>query len=314
MTVQFSDPVTFSGDTPSAEALRVLGGEAAQEGYLRERLQALQSACHIAEAMPAWGFVWFPLGVSAYIALHTRHRAAGPWQSTLRCADLSAAEKQGAELSLEQLLQASDENTSPAFLMQADERFQKALRSAALLTCLDSGCRFSCRVPGGAKAQPHGESLLRGLLRNALPAQHHRFLRFAAGTGNPMALDCHICVAIAGEGKAPMSVAARGAAADFTAAPPALLLQFSELRFAQRTARALLGRLDLPFLLSMWNAAERVVIETVGAKDTAQAQDLVTWQMLRKNFGNRNFSITQEEHAHLVRGVRLFTQRAQESA
>ena len=127
------------------------------------------------------------------------------------------------------------------------------------------------------------------------------------GTGDLAQLNSTVTVTV---GCAETAALASGVLVDLECVPPQLQLQFPQLNFAQRTARTLLSRLDLPFLVSMWNAAERVVAETIGADETAAAQDLITWQMLRKNFASHTFSITEEEHVQLQRKVKEFHQHS----
>ncbi|MDR3313518.1 MAG: hypothetical protein LBS96_03565 [Oscillospiraceae bacterium] len=308
MAAVFTDPLRFQDPAQQDDAARLLallGGDPALLALLQARLHNLQRACFTAEALPAWAMAFFPLGEDCAALLRLERQPGGVWNNDLRVADMAAYRQQGLELPLE-----STFGNQSMFAKWAciDERFLKAFRSAALLVCLDDSSRFLCRVE--QTHRPLAEAVLADIFCNALPQQHRRFVTAVAGTGRLAAEGFRYTITAGGEAPLPQdSENFRGAAVDFLPEPPLLDLRFPHLSFAQRTVRSLLGRLDLPFLVSMWNAAERVVVETIGAAEAAQAQDIVTWQMLRKNFSNRRFPITEAEHTQLQRRVREFHQR-----
>lgn len=305
MTAVFTDPLRFQDPALPDDAARLLalfGNDAELFLLLARRLRALQEACFVAEGRPAWFFAFFPVGEDCFAVLRAERQYGGAWANELRVADATAYRQQGLELPLETALGGQSYFAKWACV---DERFLRAFRSAALLTCLDDGSRFLCRVEETQRSL--AEAVLADVFCNAVPQQHRRFVTAAAGTGRIAGEGFRYTVAAGNDILAPERAAPfQGVTVDFLPEPPVLDLRFTSLVFAQRTARALLGRLDLAFFVSMWNAAERVVVETIGAKEAAQAQDIVTWQMLRKNFSSHRFPITEEEHAALQRRVRDF--------
>ena len=305
MTAVFTDPLRFQDPAlpdDAARLLALLGNDAELFLLLARRVQALQDACFVTEGRPAWVFAFFPLGEGCFSLLRAELQPGGYWLNELRLADTAAYRQQGLELPLETALGGQSMFAKWACV---DERFLKAFRSAALLTCLDDDSRFLCRVAETQRSL--AEAVLADIFCNALPQQHRRFVTAAAGTGRIAAEGFRYTVSAGGASLTPKATKTfRGATVDFLPEPPVLDLRFTNLGFAQRTARTLLGRLDLAFFVSMWNAAERVVVETIGAKEAAQAQDIITWQMLRKNFSNHKFPITEEEHAALQRRVSQF--------
>ncbi len=305
MTAVFTDPLRFKDPREPDDAARLLalfGGDIEMFAWFFARLEALQDSCAV-EGQTPWALAFFPLGDNCAALLRTERQPYGAWCSELRVADVSAYGQLGLELPLEAAL-----GNQGMFAKWAcvDERFLKAFRSAALLVCMDERSRFLCRTEQTQSAL--AEAVLADIFCNALPQQHRRFLTAAAGTGRIAQMGFRFTVTAGGEPPLPSGNQSefKGAAVDFQPQPPVLDLRFTSLSFAQRTMRSLLGKLDLPFLVSMWNAAERVVVETIGAKEAAQAQDIVTWQMLRKNFANHKFPITEEEHTMLQRRVRDF--------
>ena len=301
MAVSFSEAVIWR--EPADPQLRVLAAllgedfEAAQ--LLALELKTLRDDFSKTGINAAWGVSCFPV-MDCMVYARMRAMPQGGWVHSLQAADLSPYIGRGAELRPGSILPERG-----AFAQWAgDGVFLEALRDAALLCCLQPGGVMRCQIRESRQAM--AEALLADLLANALPPQWLRYATFAAGSGQPpshrdytLLLSAHF----PGDAK-------DGAFADFTAQPPALDLRFPQLNFAQRTVKSLLAPLGLSVLLSMWNAAARTVIDNLGEKQAAAAQDLITWQMLRRNFSSGKYAITEEEHRALQAKVKEMHQLA----
>ncbi|MCL2105549.1 MAG: hypothetical protein FWH26_00540 [Oscillospiraceae bacterium] len=308
MALLYSEPLWFQnpsrpGDTERLRALLREDSEACS--LLLERLASLQEACSQGardQAQPPWAMAIFTLADRFSVLLQTSYQPAGFWENALRAADISPYRQRGLELGFEAALHHHNLFAKWACV---DELFLKTFRSAAFLVCLSSQSKLICRTSEAHR--PLAEAALADLYCHALPPQHRRFISAVAGSGCLPMEDYGIVISAGGTLPLPEeSESFTGALVDFKAEPPRMQLYFPCLNFAQRTARSLLRRLDLPFLVSMWNAAERLVAEVLGAEAAMEAQDLITWQMLRKNFASHKFSITEKEHERLQRRVKLF--------
>jgi hypothetical protein len=302
LPVLFSDSLLFRSPAQPGDLDRLRALLREHEGAcsaLMFQLERLQQSCANAglTEYPRAAAVCSPADAFS-VFLQTRRQPGGGWENTLRAADLGAFNEQGLELDFDAVLLNHNQLTK---WVDSDPQFLKAFRSAVFLACLSPGTPFVCHC--GEKARALGEAVLADVYCHALPPQHRRFVRAAIGTGLSVLPENAFTIAVGGALPEPPE---NGVLADFSGEQPRLLLNMHSLGFAQRTVRTLLTRLDLPFLLSMWNAAEKTVVETMGAAYAAEAQDLVTWQMLRKNFASHKFSITAEEHKRLQRKVKEY--------
>ncbi|MDR0531901.1 MAG: hypothetical protein LBG83_07555 [Oscillospiraceae bacterium] len=290
MPIPFSDAIRLREPRGAADAARLaalLGEDEA--GPLGMALDILRDGIAKTEAAP-WGVVYLPTG--RHVVFCTISACDGGWAYSLRAADLSRHGRAWAELAAPQLL--------PEAPPPADPRFAEALRDAAFLVCAgDPGSALRCKI--GEDQRELAMAILRDLLENAVAPQHLRFLSFIAGTGE---LPPDGFLFRLGRDAAPPELC--GAFVDFVCAPAALELRFSALNFAQRSVRGLLPQLGRAMLLSMWDAAQRQVIETMGAQ-AAQAPDLVAWEMLRRNFARRKFPITEPELRALQAKLEAFS-------
>jgi hypothetical protein len=302
LAVTFSDSLRFQDVESPADAARLRLLFAENEDALRafsQRLEALQSACAGGNALQPWASAIFPVADAFAVFVHCAQQPLRGWECSLRVADLTALRRQGLELPLESVL---PNHSAFAKWACVDELFLKTFRSAGFFVCLAPENKLLCRAGEGQR--PLAEAALADLLCHAVPPQHRRFVSAAIGTGELPREDYALLVSVGGD--PPELRGSNGATVDLEAEPPTLGLTFQRLNFSQRSARALLSRLDLPFLVSMWNAAEQMVAEALGSRETAGAQDLVTWLMLRKNFASHKYAITEEEHMRLQRLVKAF--------
>jgi hypothetical protein len=269
----------------------VFDEDAAALRELELRVEQIKQACDL-NAERSWAIAAFPVRWSYAVLLQLQKSEEGEWTGNLRAVDLSSCRQQGVELPFAAALK------NRSFIEKqydGDQGFIKSLRTAAFL-CSLSDSVFAAQVSIGSPQIAGG--LFADILCNALPPQHTRFVSAIAGTFNeaPIGFQFQVCAGSEGNGKVVSF-------ADFTKSPATLRCRIEPLNFAQRTAKNLLGRLDLPFLLSMYNAAEKVVVESGGIAAAASGQDLIIWQMLQRNFPSLKFPITEEEHLALRKKV-----------
>lgn len=266
----------------------MFGGDAALAAELRAAARVLRQAFTQTESGRPWGLACIPL--EHFLVLYHGEKQGFSWRQTLRAVDLRGLEHTSAEIFMEEVLPCRAE------LLPGDERFLEALRDAAFLTCLAPGAQMHCVI--GEERQSLAEAMLAEWLTNAVPPEHLRFVSFIAGTGQlpPAGFQFRFGCRESLDAKAGAQASAW---VDFTAAPPSLELRFASLNFAQRAVRKLLPMLGLSVLLSMWNAAERTILETMGAA-AADSQDLIAWELLRRNFTPSKFPMTREEHDRLL--------------
>jgi len=308
MSVTFTEPLVWRerGD-PGLRALAALLGEDADAAQtLAAELERLRACFSKTDFAAPWGMACFPLEGFLVLA-RMRHAADGAWAYALRAADLRPYAGCGVELRPEDIVPGQggsrrvQSQAQGAFAQWAgDGVFLEALRDAAFLTGLLPGGVMRCKIR--ENRQPLVQAVLADLLANAAAPQFLRYASFAAGSGAPPDGGYALLLSPGFSGEAERD----GAFADFTASPPGLELRFPEMNFAMRTAKALLAPLGLSVLLSMWNAAARTVADALGERRAAGAQDLITWQMLRKNFSGGSYPITREEHAALQGKVKAF--------
>ncbi|MDR1734168.1 MAG: hypothetical protein LBR73_04720 [Oscillospiraceae bacterium] len=287
MHAAFSEaaPLPEKRNLYDSERLRNLFEEDASA--LREldyRRIEIQEAC--ADNPNAWALALFPLRDSYYVFLRMQRAAAEGWQATVRVADMGQGKGHAPHLDAAALFQEH-----PRLQQQIGEDgvFLRRLRTGVCLCTLDAVSQVVALVP--ADRTRLAESLLSDAFVNAMPAGRRRYISAVCGTAALPASAYRLHIRATEE----PSAHAAAVSADFTLAPPTLRSRFPELNFAQRTAKELLAMLDLPFYLSMFDAAEKFVTEKIGAVHAQNAQDLITWQMLRKNFPLQSFSITEAE-------------------
>ena len=296
MAVSFSEQVVWreQGD-PQLRALTALMGDDPDAARrLADKLESLRHGFSQTDFAQPWGMACFSVE-DCMVFARMRKTPEHGWVYRLQAANLAPYIGRGAELRPASILPESG-----AFAQWVDDgMFLEALRDAAFLTCLAPGDTLHCKIKENRRTL--AEAVLADLLCHAVAPQHLRFVSFAAGSGR-LPAEGFTFLLSARESEAHET----GAFADFTASPPTLDLRFPALNFARRTAKALLAPLGLSVLASMWNAAERLVVETLGEQQAAAAQDLVAWQMLRKNFPSGDYPITEEEHRALQGKVKRF--------
>ena len=293
---RFSKPLVLWEALPQEDAARLcalFGGDAALAGELRAAASVLRKGFTQTESGRPWGLACIPL--EDFLVLYRGEKQGFSWRQTLQAVDLRGMERTSAEIFVEEVLPRRAE------LLPRDDRFMEALRDTAFLTCLAPGAQLRCMIE--EERQSLAEAMLAEWLTNAVPPEHLRFVSFVAGTGRLPQAGFQFsfgCGALRDGEREKAS-----ALVDFTAAPPALELRFAALNFAQRVVRKLLPMLGLATLLSMWNAAERIVLETMG-RAAGESQDVVAWELLRRNFTPGKFPMTQEELARLQEKMRVF--------
>jgi len=302
--IRFSKPLILWEPLPQDDFARLcamLGGDAALAEEIRAAASILRGGFTNTNSMRPWGLACIPLAVpgGGYLVLYRGEKQGFSWRQTLRAVDLRGMEHTSAEIFMEGVLPRRPE------LLPRDERFMEALHDTAFLTCLAHGARMRCVID--EEQQSLAEAMLAELLTGAVPPEHLRFVSFIAGTGElPQAgfqfsFGCPAAQEYAAETAAETACAL----VDFTALPPSLELRFQSLNFAQRAIRKLLPMLGRSVLLSMWNAAERTVLETMGAA-AGESQDLIAWELLRHNFTPSRFPMTQEELNSLQEKMKVF--------
>jgi|GEM_PF-2621620 len=285
--LQFSKPLIVWEPLPLEDFTKLsslLGGDAQLAGEVRSAVSVLCKGFTHTNSLHPWGLACIPLITpnGHFLVLYQGEKQGFSWRQTLRVLDLRDAEYASAEILTEEFLPCHAER------LPGDGRFMEALRDAAFLTCLAGGTQLRCAIDEQQKSL--AEAVLAELLTAAVPAEHLRFVSFIAGTGELPQVGFQFSLACNGTPED----AFEGAFVDFTAVPHALELRFQTLNFAQRTVRKLLPKLGLSVLLSMWNAAEHTVIETMGTA-AGESQDLIAWELLRHNFTVSKFPMTQEE-------------------
>ena len=285
--LQFSKPLILWEPLPQEDFMKLssmLGGGSQLAGEVCSAVSVLRKGFTHTNSLHPWGLACIPLITpnGHFLLLYQGEKQGFSWRQTLRVADLRDVEYASAEILTEEILPRDAER------LPRDGRFMEALRDAAFLTCLASGTQLRCAIDEQQK--PLAEAVLAELLVGAVPVEHLRFVSFIAGTGELPQVGFQFSFAC---GASPEDEF-EGAFVDFTAVPHALELRFQTLNFAQRTVRKLLPKLGLSVLLSMWNAAERTVIETIGTA-AGESQDLIAWELLRHNFTVSKFPMTQEE-------------------
>ena len=294
MAITFSEPMILRETMPQPGLAAFFGKDAAEQ--LHQALGILRECFLRTEAPRPWGLALLP--VEDCLVFYRGEQRSGAWTQTLQIADFRELSRNSAELYTAEILPPQ------GHLLPQDERFLEALRDAAFLTCLAPGTVLFCII--SEEQQYLTEAVFGELLTSAVPAEHLRYLSFIAGTGTLPQVGFQFCVTCQTadpEGEdAPL---AAHVGVDFTASPAMLELRFQALNFAQRTVRSLLPKLGLSVLLSMWNAAERTVIETVG-EAAVDSPDLIAWELLRRNFAMSKFPITKEEQRTLHQKVEDF--------
>jgi len=287
MMLQFSKPLILWEPLPLEDFTKLsslLGGDAQLAGEVRSAVSVLCKGFTHTNSLRPWGLACIPLITQNghFLVLYQGEKQGFSWRQTLRVLDLRDAEYASAEILTDEFLPCHAER------LPRDGRFMEALRDAAFLTCLAGGTQLRCAIDEHQK--PLAEAVLAELLTGAVPAEHLRFVSFIAGTGELPQVGFQFSFAC----NASPEDKFEGAFADFTAVPHALELRFQTLNFAQRTVRKLLPKLGLSVLLSMWNAAERTVVETIGTA-AGESQDLIAWELLRHSFTVSKFPMKQEE-------------------
>ena len=282
--IQFSKPLILWEPLPAEDFSQLsdlLGGDAQLAGEVRAAVSVLHKGFTRTNSLHPWGIACIPLG--HFLVFYRGEKQGFSWRQALQVIDLREAEYASAEILIEEVLPRHAEH------LPRDERFMEALRDTAFLTCLAGGAQLRCLID--EKQQPLAEAVLAELLTGAVPAERLRFVSFIAGTGELPQVGFQFGFSC----KAPQEDTFEGAFADFAAAPHALELRFNTMTFAQRVVRKLLPTLGLSVLLSMWNATERTVIETIGTA-AGESQDLIAWELLRHNFTPKKFPMTQVEY------------------
>ncbi|MDR1464323.1 MAG: hypothetical protein LBJ11_03360 [Oscillospiraceae bacterium] len=295
MAAIFCDEIRWPQEPQAAgtETVRALLGEdSALLAELAQRREELQQ-----EYGPDNAEAMFPLGERYMAFLHVQRLTDGSWESRLRVADVSPFARQETELPFEQILPG---HNTFALWTGEDHRFLHSFRQAALLTVAAPESRLYCLVD--PKLPRLAEAVLAEIYCHALPPQVARMTAVASTAAEG---GCRTDVWILPPDSLPPQ-AQHAVTADFSKEQPELRFALEQLTFAQRTIQTLLGRLDLEFVKSMWNAAVKTVIEKMGVEYARAAPDLVAWQMLRKNFASRSFAITPAEHDALARKVKHF--------